>query len=239
MNFLKGLFGKQAVADPEGKLHPNLLNMLRATPTPEAVFALLDEGQLSRLKKFAVDHLGGISMEFYEPEAKGEPAVGGYYHYPSPMNETPTEPIIAFERSPLQGMSVGQFTDLMTLAALHVDEGFEFGFGDCAIWVEADPAEIKEYLTEGHYEDGLEIWRQTLTREEQQELKVALQNILYIRPKGSIQETVDTMSLSPDCSEDLKKHIECRWLLNQHIAVSFLAAQEEVEQLECDLLKQK
>lgn len=233
MSFFKGLFGKRTVEDPDGELHLTLLNMLKATPSPEAVFALLDEGQLNRLKAFSVDHRGSISIEFFEAlENPSEPIGGGYYHYPKPMDEVPTKPIIAFERSPLQGMTVGQFTDLMTLTALHVDEGFEFGFGDCSIWVEADPAEIKEYLTEGHYEDGLEIWRETLTRDEQQQLKVALQNILYVRPKGSIQETVDTMSLSPDCSEDLKNHIECRWLLNQHVAVSLLAAQDEIESLE-------
>ena len=236
MKFLKALFNLPEFKAPEGMLHPNLMSALKTTPTPEAVFALLDEGQLRRLKSISIDHLGGMSIDFYEEEEK---ETGGYYHYPSPMGEMPTEPSGAFNRTLLEGMTVSQFTDLMTLAALHEDESFEFGFGDCAIWVEADPAEIKEYLTEGHYQDGLEIWRQTLTREEQQDLKVALQNILFVRPKGSIQETVDVMSQSKDCSEDLKKHIERRWLLNQHIAVSFLAAQDEIEQLQCDLLKQK
>jgi len=136
VKFLKALFNLPEFKAPEGMLHPNLMGALKTTPTPEAVFALLDEGQLRRLKSISIDHLGGMSIDFYEDEEK---ETGGYYHYPSPMGEMPTEPSGAFNRTLLEGMTVSQFTDLMTLTALHEDESFEFGFGDCAIWVEADP----------------------------------------------------------------------------------------------------
>lgn len=177
----------------------------------------LNPDEERRLKSITVNEKG-VYLEFHPP---------GLAMLPNGQTVAimeDVEPLNFRGRTPLQDMGVTSFVDLFTLAALTLDEGFHFGWGTAALWLEADAGELQVFLEEGYYEFGLDIWRGTLTPAEQRLMKVALQNIVLVQPKGAISTTISTVSKSKAISEDLRGHIMARFTLGQQVAISLEAA---------------
>ena len=158
--------------------------------SPAELLDMFNPDELARLKSVAVGANGEVQAEFYavsstadvlEP-ARVDPEEGTYIE--------PARPFV--ERfSSITRMEGLAFVDMVTVVELTRTTGHPFSYYIASLWLDNDTEELRDFLDSGLYAPALETWQSVLTHNEQHLLKVALQNIILVQPRGSIQTTVD------------------------------------------------
>lgn len=124
-------------------------------------------------------------------------------------------------------ITLAAYVDLLTLVAASAHEPFHVE--QVATWLDVPATLLRRYLDEDGYGKGLDLWYRILTPEEQHLLKVAVQNIVLVNPKGTVEDTVEHLSNSEDISEAMRRYITDRWTLNQQVAAALEAPLEVSE----------